>query len=36
MIFNRELPKHRGVVAANATLAAGLQGLWAAAMGDGK
>ena len=36
MIFNRELPKHRGVVAANATLAAGLQGLWAAAMDDGK
>jgi myo-inositol-1(or 4)-monophosphatase len=36
MIFNRELPKHRGVVAANATLAAGLQGLWAAAMGDSK
>jgi myo-inositol-1(or 4)-monophosphatase len=36
MIFNRELPKHRGVVAANATLAAGLQGLWAAAMGDRK
>jgi myo-inositol-1(or 4)-monophosphatase len=34
MIFNRELPKHLGVVAANATLATGLQGLWAAAMGD--
>jgi myo-inositol-1(or 4)-monophosphatase len=36
MFFNRELPKHRGVVAANAMLAASLQGLWAAAMGDGK
>jgi myo-inositol-1(or 4)-monophosphatase len=34
MMFNRELPKHRGVVAANAALTAGLQGLWAHAMGD--
>lgn len=34
MTFNRELPKHRGVVAANGLLAGGLQGLWAHAMGD--
>lgn len=34
MTFNRELPKHRGVVAANGLLASGLQGLWAHAMGD--
>jgi myo-inositol-1(or 4)-monophosphatase len=36
MNFNRELPKHRGVVAANAGLAAGLQALWADAMNTGK
>ena len=34
MSFNRQLPKHRGVVASNAILTAGLQGLWADAMGD--
>lgn len=34
MKFNRELPKHRGVVAANGLLAGGLQGMWADAMGD--
>ncbi len=34
MKFNRELPKHRGVIAANSTLFAGLQGMWAQAMGD--
>jgi myo-inositol-1(or 4)-monophosphatase len=34
MMFNRQLPKHRGVVASNAILTAGLQGLWADAMGD--
>jgi myo-inositol-1(or 4)-monophosphatase len=34
MTFNRELPKHRGVVAANGSLAGGLQGMWARAMGD--
>ena len=34
MTFNRELPKHRGVVAANGSLAGGLQGMWAHAMGD--
>jgi len=34
VIFNRQLPKHRGVVAANPALTAGLQGLWAHAMGD--
>jgi len=34
MKFNRELPKHRGVVAANDLLAGGLQGMWAHAMGD--
>jgi len=32
MMFNRELPKHRGVVAANTGLADGLQALWADAM----
>ena len=32
MNFNRELPKHRGVVAANAHLSEGLQSLWADAM----
>ncbi|HEY2921613.1 MAG TPA: 3'(2'),5'-bisphosphate nucleotidase CysQ [Candidatus Binatia bacterium] len=36
MSFNRELPKHRGVVAANAGLAVGLQALWADAMSTGK
>jgi myo-inositol-1(or 4)-monophosphatase len=36
MNFNRELPKHRGVVAANAGLTAGLQALWADAMNTGK
>jgi myo-inositol-1(or 4)-monophosphatase len=36
MMFNRELPKHRGVVAANAGLTAGLQALWADAMNAGK
>lgn len=34
VMFNRQLPKHRGVVAANPVLTAGLQGLWAHAMGD--
>jgi len=34
MTFNRQLPKHRGVVASNAILTADLQGLWAVAMGD--
>lgn len=34
MTFNRELPKHRGVVAANDLLAGGLQVMWARAMGD--
>jgi len=32
MNFNRELPKHRGLVAANAGLTDGLQALWADAM----
>ena len=32
--FNRQLPKHRGVIAANRTLYGGLQGMWARAMGD--
>jgi len=36
ILFNRERPQHRGVVAANAPLALGLQALWAAAMGDTK
>jgi myo-inositol-1(or 4)-monophosphatase len=36
MIFNQQLPKHRGVVAANGDLVAGLQGLWAQAMGEKK
>jgi myo-inositol-1(or 4)-monophosphatase len=36
MHFNRELPKHRGVVAANARLTSGLQALWAEAMGTSK
>jgi myo-inositol-1(or 4)-monophosphatase len=36
MNFNRELPKHRGVVAANASLTVGLQALWADAMSAGK
>jgi myo-inositol-1(or 4)-monophosphatase len=36
MNFNRELPKHRGVVAANARLTSGLQALWADAMGTSK
>jgi myo-inositol-1(or 4)-monophosphatase len=35
MMFNRELPKHRGVVAANTGLADGLQALWADAMNAG-
>ena len=34
MRFNRELPKHRGVVAANGLLTGGLQGMWADAMGE--
>jgi myo-inositol-1(or 4)-monophosphatase len=34
MKFNRQLPKHRGVIAANRTLYGGLQGMWARAMGD--
>jgi len=34
MTFNRQLPKHRGVVAAGAGLATGLQRLWADAMGE--
>jgi myo-inositol-1(or 4)-monophosphatase len=36
MNFNRELPKHRGIVAANARLASGLQALWADAMSTNK
>jgi len=36
MMFNRELPKHRGVVAANNGLADGLQALWRDAMADRK
>jgi myo-inositol-1(or 4)-monophosphatase len=36
LTFNRQLPKHRGVVAANAGLAVGLQELWADAMADKK
>lgn len=32
MLFNRESPKHRGVVAASMNLAPGLQGLWVQAM----
>jgi myo-inositol-1(or 4)-monophosphatase len=34
MRFNRQLPKHRGVIAANGALSGGLQGMWAQAMGD--
>ena len=34
MTFNRQLPKHRGVIAANGNLSGGLQGMWAQAMGD--
>ncbi|HKY10055.1 MAG TPA: 3'(2'),5'-bisphosphate nucleotidase CysQ [Candidatus Binatia bacterium] len=34
MTFNRQLPKHRGVIAANGALSGGLQGMWARAMGD--
>ena len=34
MTFNRPLPKHRGVIAANGNLSTGLQGMWAEAMGD--
>lgn len=34
MTFNRQLPKHRGVIAANGNLSKGLQGMWAEAMGD--
>jgi myo-inositol-1(or 4)-monophosphatase len=34
MRFNRELPKHRGVVASNGLLAGGLQDMWADAMGE--
>lgn len=34
MTFNRQIPKHRGVVASNAILTAGLQSLWADAMAD--
>ena len=34
MTFNRQLPKHRGVIAANGNLSGGLQGMWAEAMGD--
>lgn len=34
MAFNRQLPKHRGVIAANGNLSGGLQGMWAEAMGD--
>ena len=34
MTFNRQLPKHRGVIAANGNLSTGLQGMWAEAMGD--
>lgn len=36
LLFNRELPKHRGVVAANDGLADGLQALWRDAMADKK
>jgi myo-inositol-1(or 4)-monophosphatase len=36
MFFNRQFPKHRGVVAANGDLTAGLQRLWAQAMGEKK
>lgn len=36
MLFNRELPKHRGVVAASNGLADGLQALWRDAMADKK
>jgi len=32
MTFNREYPRHRGVVAASSALATGLQELWAKAM----
>jgi myo-inositol-1(or 4)-monophosphatase len=32
MLFNRESPKHRGVIATSLNLAPGLQGLWAQAM----
>ena len=34
MKFNRQTPKHRGVVASNEILTAELQALWAEAMGD--
>jgi myo-inositol-1(or 4)-monophosphatase len=34
MTFNRQLPKHRGVIASNGNLSTGLQGMWAEAMGD--
>jgi hypothetical protein len=34
MTFNRQLPKHRGVIAANGSLSSGLQDMWAYAMGD--
>jgi len=36
MTFNRELPTHRGVIAANGFLTGGLQGLWNQAMADRK
>ena len=36
MKFNRQPARHRGVVAASAALTPGLQGLWAAAMGEKK
>ncbi len=36
LMFNRELPKHRGVIAANPLLAGGLQGLWNEAMANAK
>ena len=36
MTFNRQFPKHRGVVAAGAGIAAGLQRLWADAMAEKK
>jgi myo-inositol-1(or 4)-monophosphatase len=36
MRFNREFPKHRGVVAANVRLTGGLQSLWAQAMAGKK
>jgi myo-inositol-1(or 4)-monophosphatase len=32
LLFNQREPRHRGVVAANVPLSAGLQGLWEAAM----